>query len=217
MPLFIELKPLEEGDVKREIETLAQSCNFNLTAVYKADLSKRSSKQQAFVFGLFSHTVGLGDTLLEKLSPGDIVAVIGHEIGHSVHHHVWKGLGLNQIVFFLLLLSLDGIMKSDAVFGDFGFVEEKPFLIGLLLLVYLVRPIGNILELPMNLMHRWMEYEADAFAVKKGLDLKEALLKASTENKIVMDSDPLWAAFHESHPNVYERVEAIRKIEAKNK
>jgi STE24 endopeptidase len=217
LPLFITLTPLEEGDVRRAVESLASECRFSLAAIFSMDGSKRSSKQNAMVFGLFSHTVAIDDTLLEKCTAEDVAAVVGHEIGHASHHHLWKLMGLQQILVLGFLTMLDRILKSDEIFSDFGFVDERPFVVGIALLMSFAGPIGKILTLPLNLFARSCEFQADEFAATKKLDLAGALLRISTENKQVLTSDPLYAAFNQSHPTLDERVTAIRKIEAKTK
>jgi STE24 endopeptidase len=120
-------------------------------------------------------------------------------------------------MFFVVFLSLDRLLKSDAVFRDFGFGVEKPFVVGIRLLLILGTPVFTFAKLPMNFIIRRFEYQTDEFATRKGLNLAEALVKLSTENKAVVGSDPLYAAFNESHPAIHDRVAAIRRVEAKTK
>lgn len=215
MPLFTKLSPIQEGEIKDSIMKLAKETNFNIKEIYQTDDSKRSTKQNAFTFGLFTHKVALADTLIEKCTTDDIVAVLGHEIGHSKHHHIFKSVILNQINLSIILFSIAKIMKSDSIFADFGFTDSKPLAIGMMLLSFLSIPITKVLNLPLNLIIRSFEYQADEFAARRKLKIDTALIKLCNENNSVIESDPLYSALNESHPTLAQRVQAIHKIQAK--
>ena len=215
MPLFTKLSPIEDGEIKDSIMKFAKETKFNIKEIYKTDDSKRSSKQNAFTFGIFTHKVALADTLIEKCTTDDIVAVLGHEIGHSKHHHIFKGVILNQINLGFILFSITKIMKSDSVFADFGFTDSKPLAIGMMLLSFLSIPITKVLNLPLNLLIRSFEYQADEFAARHGLKIDTALLKISNENKSAIESDPLYSALNESHPTLAQRIQRIHQIQSK--
>lgn len=217
MPLFTKLTPLPDGEVKTAIEGLAKETNFNIKEIYQTDDSKRSSKQNAFMMGLFTHKVGLADTLLEKCTPEEIKAVVGHEIGHSKHLHIWKMIFIAIANFALTCVILDYTLKSDKPFIDFGFTDEKPFIIGMVISMFMSTPLNHLLTLPLNMLSRHFEYQADAYAATRGLKIEEALLKISTENKSEVEPEPLYSAFCDSHPTLYQRVVAIRAIQKKDK
>ncbi|OHT04734.1 CAAX prenyl protease 1 like protein [Tritrichomonas foetus] len=217
MPLFTKLSPLPDGDVKTTINKLAEETKFNLKEIYQTDDSKRSSKQNAFMMGLFTHKVALADTLLEKCSPEEIKAVVGHEIGHSKHNHIWKLIFINMAGFAITCASLQLIMKHQIVFNDFGFFDEMPIVIGLTLTTFIATPISQLLQLPLNMLIRHFEYQADEFAASRGLKLEEALLKISQENKSAVEPEYIYSAFNDSHPTLFQRVTAIREIQRKSK
>lgn len=215
MPLFTKLSPLPDGDIKTAVNNLAEETKFNIKEIYQTDDSKRSSKQNAFMMGLFTHKVALADTLIEKCNCDEIKAVVGHEIGHSKHLHTWKLIFINQAAFTLTCFLLNITLKSDRPFIDFGFTDEKPFIIGFIISNLISSPLNALLTLPLNMLIRHFEYQADEYAASRGLKLEEALLKISTENKSEVEPEPLYSAFTDSHPTLYQRVVAIREIQKK--
>jgi STE24 endopeptidase len=217
LPLFTKLTPLEESELRTAVLSLAEQCQFSVKQIYQTDDSKRSSKQNAFVFGLFTRSIGVADTLLEKARVDDILAIVGHEIGHSKHHHMWKLLFISQVTAMFVLLSLDRIMHSPGVFAAFGFVDEQPLVIGMALLSCLTTPIVKMVTVPLNAIRQWFEFQADAFAASRGLKMDEALVRLSIENKGVIDPDPIYHAFTESHPTLSQRVRRVREVYAKLK
>ncbi|KAK8887796.1 zinc metalloprotease [Tritrichomonas musculus] len=217
MPLFTKLSEIPEGEIKNSINDLAKETNFNIKEIYQTDDSKRSSKQNAFMMGLFTHKVALADTLIKKCDADEIKAVVGHEIGHSKHRHIWKLIFINQAAFTLTCFLLNVTLKSTRPFVDFGFTDEKPFIIGLIISTLISSPINALLSLPLNMLIRHFEYQADEYAASRGLKLEEALLKISTENKSEVEPEPLYSAFSDSHPTLYQRVIAIREVQKKLK
>ena len=216
LPLFTKLSPLQDAEVKQGVNDLAHETNFNLKEIYQTDDSKRSSKQNAFMFGLFTHKIALADTLLEKCNVDEIKAVVGHEIGHSKHNHTWKLIILNQLSFTITVFALDMIMKFHKIFNEFGFYTEFPFIIGISISSFFSTPIEKMLTLPINMIIRYFEYQADEFSASLGLKLEEALLKISQENKSAVDPEPIYSAFNDSHPTLYQRIVAIRKIQKRS-
>jgi STE24 endopeptidase len=215
MPLFTTLTPLPDGDLRQSVLKLGDEAKVKIAEVYSADDSKRSSKQNAFMFGLFTRKVAVADTVMAKASVEDITAVIAHEFGHSKHNHIWKLFGIQQVSSAFVLVCLDGILKSDSIFRAFGFVSERPLIIGMALLEYLTYPVNKILQLPLNYLMRRMEFQADEFATKRGCQLDTALINLSNENMSVMEPDPWYSTFNDGHPTLFQRVVAIRKIRGK--
>lgn len=217
LPLFTKLTPLEEGEVRTAVMELAKATDFNMAEVYVSDDSKRTSKQNAMMFGFFKHKIAIADTVLQTSSCDDICAIIAHEIGHSKHHHIFRMMLVQQILFGLVLFLIDRIMKSAEIFAAFGFTDERPLIIGVIIIQYLAVPLFKCLQLPANILLRSMEYQADAFAANRNMKLEEALIKLHGDNKAMIDPDPLYSAFKDSHPTLYQRVIAIRKIQSKLK
>lgn len=215
LPLFTKFEPLPEGEIKDSVVKLAKDCDFNLNELYKTDDSKRSSKQNAMMLGLFKHKVAIADTVLKDTTPGDVCAIIGHEIGHSKHLHIWKLIGLNQLMISIYLVSLNYIMNADSIMEAFGFVDEKPLVIGFGIMSLLVTPVTKILQLPYNMIIRHFEYQADTYAVERNLPLEHALIKLLKDNKTIIEPDALYSAFNHDHPTLAERIENMRKVQKK--
>ena len=216
-PLFTKLTPITEGEIFNDVMKLGNRTNFPVTEIYVADDSKRSSHQNAMVFGLFTKKIAIADTLLNKTTPEEISAIVGHEIGHSKHHHIPKMLVLEMITMFITFTALIYVMKSDAIFRDFGIFNNdgsvmKPFIVGLLILELITSPINTILQLPINFCMRSFEYQADAYSASLNLPIDISLIKLSRDNKMAIEPDMLYSAFIHSHPTTSQRVKAIREI-----
>ncbi|KAI9988975.1 hypothetical protein PInf_022696 [Phytophthora infestans] len=215
MPLFNKFTPLEEGDLRTRIEALAASLNFPLTKLFVTDGSKRSSHSNAYFFGLFkSKRIVLFDTLLEQATHDEIVAVLGHELGHWKLWHTAQGFVIQQ-VYILASFYVFGLCMNDAeLFASFGFAGDsaKPVIIGFLLFSQTMwAPVEHVLSFLMTLNTRKNEFQADAFAVDLGhaVALKSGLTKLAIENLSNMNPDVLYSAYHYSHPPLVERLNAI--------
>ncbi|KAG6610683.1 CAAX prenyl protease 1 [Phytophthora cinnamomi] len=215
MPLFNKFTPLEEGELRTRIEALAASLNFPLTKLFVTDGSKRSSHSNAYFFGLFkSKRIVLFDTLLEQATHDEIVAVLGHELGHWKLWHTAQGFVIQQ-VYILASFYVFGLCMNDAeLFASFGFAGDsaKPVIIGFLLFSQTMwAPVEHVLSFLITLNTRKNEFQADAFAVDLGHDvpLKSGLTKLAIENLSNMNPDALYSAYHYSHPPLVERLNAI--------
>ncbi|GMF25696.1 unnamed protein product [Phytophthora fragariaefolia] len=215
MPLFNKFTPLEEGELRTRIEALAASLNFPLTKLFVTDGSKRSSHSNAYFFGLFkSKRIVLFDTLLEQATHDEIVAVLGHELGHWKLWHTAQGFIIQQ-VYILASFYVFGLCMNDAeLFASFGFAGDaaKPVIIGFLLFSQTMwAPVEHVLSFLITLNTRKNEFQADAFAVDLGHDvpLKSGLTKLAIENLSNMNPDAIYSAYHYSHPPLVERLNAI--------
>ncbi|GMF10084.1 unnamed protein product [Phytophthora lilii] len=215
MPLFNKFTPLEEGELRTRIEALAASLNFPLTKLFVTDGSKRSSHSNAYFFGLFkSKRIVLFDTLLEQATHDEIVAVLGHELGHWKLWHTAQGFVIQQ-AYILASFYVFGLCMNDAeLFASFGFAGDsaKPVIIGFLLFSQTMwAPVEHVLSFLITLNTRKNEFQADAFAVDLGHDvpLKSGLTKLAIENLSNMNPDVLYSAYHYSHPPLVERLNAI--------
>ena len=211
IPLFNKLTPITEGPIYEAIISLCQKTKFNGKQVFEIDSSKRSSHTNAMVFGLFTKKIAIADTMLQSSTPEKISAVIAHEVGHSKHHHIWKEFAISQVKTSILLSSVYLIMTHDAPFIDFGF-DDKPLIIGLVITGLVAVPFATIIQLPMNMLSRWFERQADTYAAKLNLPLDEALIDLAKDNKVAIEPDPLYSAFSHSHPTIVERVTYVREI-----
>jgi STE24 endopeptidase len=213
MPLFNKYTPLPPGELRDAIENFARSQNFGLGGLFTMDGSRRSSKSNAFFtgFGRFRRIV-LFDTLIERQTVNELVAVLAHEIGHYKKRHIFRQLGLSIVVtaltFFLMSLFLENPFFFDA------FLMENISIYGSLVFFSLFyTPVSRILSLYGLYLSRKYEFEADAFAratYGHSDALVSALKKLSVENLSNLTPHPLKVFVDYTHPPVLERIKALR-------
>jgi len=213
MPLFNKFTPLEEGELKSEIESYTQKVDFSLKGLFVIDGSKRSSKSNAFFTGFGKNKrVALYDTLIENHTVPELVAVLAHEIGHYKKKHIIKGMVISithsAILFFLLSIFL----KEQALFDAF-YMGNMSVYAGLIFFGMLYAPIEMLLSIFMQMSSRKHEYEADAYAVEttgNKQDMVSTLKKLSRDNLSNLTPHPWYVFLNYSHPPVLERIKAIR-------
>ena len=213
LPLFNKLSPLEEGDLKRSIQSYSQKVNFPLKNVFVMDGSKRSSKANAFFSGIGKgKKVVFYDTLIEKLSTEETTAVFAHEVGHFKKNHILQGTLIGAlsmgITLFVLSLMLFNPEISQALGGGF----EPSIHLNLLAFGILYTPISKINDLISNILSRKNEYEADRFASDtfSGEVLIQGLKKLGKDSLDNLTPHPLFVFVHYSHPTLLQR---IRKLQ----
>ncbi|XP_013612014.1 PREDICTED: CAAX prenyl protease 1 homolog [Brassica oleracea var. oleracea] len=211
-PLFNKFTPLPDGDLRGKIEKLASSLKFPLTKLFVVDGSTRSSHSNAYMYGFFKNKrIVLYDTLIHQCKNEDeIVAVIAHELGHWKLNHTTYSFIAVQILTLLQFGGYTLVRNSTDLFRSFVF-DTQPVLIGLIIFQHTVIPLQHLVSFGLNLVSRAFEFQADAFAVKLGYakDLRPALVKLQEENLSAMNTDPLYSAYHYSHPPLVERLRAI--------
>lgn len=217
-PLFNKFTPIaDDSPVKAKIEALAAKVNFPLTKIYVMDGSKRSSHSNAYFFGFMKNKrIVLFDTLLEQVSPDEVVSIVGHELGHWYHGHMLKGLALIQANILVTFLLFQLVMNWSPLYAAFGFIRNRPIIIGLTLFQQLLAPLGFISAFLMSYTSRCREFEADRFAIDigHGEHLPSALIALYRENKNLVHPDWLYSALHHSHPPPSERIPAMRRYSA---
>lgn len=213
LPLFNKKTPLPEGDLKNKVIDFASSIGFSINNIYLIDGSKRSSKANAFFTGFGRRKrIFLYDTLTEKLSDDEIVAVLAHELGHYKKNHIWVNLGVG-IVQSALFLYLFGIISQSTiltqVMGAKG--NTSVFYLNAICFILLIDPIQTILGVLMNILSRKMEYSADKYACSTGMGhhLISALKKLTSINYSNLTPHPFYALVTYSHPPIYNRIKAI--------
>ena len=211
-PLFNKFQPLEDDAVKTRVTALMQRCGFAAKGLFVMDGSRRSAHANAYFTGLgAAKRVVFFDTLLARLTPGEVDAVLAHELGHFKHRHVFKRMA------GIFALSLAGLAML-------GWLAAQPwFYFGLgvtpnlqggndalaLLLFMLAAPVFSFFIGPLLAQFsRCHEFEADAYAVAQtnGAELRSALLKLYQDNASTLTPDPLYARFYYSHPPAAERL-----------
>ncbi|XP_077415078.1 CAAX prenyl protease 1 homolog [Vanacampus margaritifer] len=246
-PLFDKFTPLPEGELKTEIEAMANSISFPLTKVYVVEGSKRSSHSNAYFYGFFKNKrIVLFDTLLEDYSPlnkGDeakpeependaksnarpkhkkqgcnnreILAVLGHELGHWKLGHTLKNIIISQMNSFLCFSLFAALIGRKELFVAFGFNDSQPTLIGLMIIFqFIFSPYNELLSFCLTVLSRRFEFQADAFArnMGKASDLYSSLIKLNKDNLGFPVADWLYSMWHYSHPPLLERLRALGNV-----
>ncbi|KAJ2848636.1 zinc metalloprotease [Coemansia erecta] len=210
-PLFNKFDPLPEGELRTSIEALALRLNFPLKKLYVVDGSKRSGHSNAYVTGFSnSKKIVVYDTLIEQCATDEIVAIIGHELGHWKKNHLLRMMVAAQAQIFMLFFAFGAFVGEEAMYVSFG-MDTMPTIIGFIFFQYLYEPLSNVLRFGINLLSRLHEFDADAFSKKLGFGgaLASGLIKIHVENKSNLNPDPLYSAYHYSHPPLVERLNAI--------
>lgn len=211
LPLFNKLTPLPEGDLKRAITEYCKTQGYSLSNLYVMDGSRRSTKANAFFSGLGkSKTIVLFDTLIEKLSRDEIVAVLAHEIGHYKRRHTYWMLIASNIqtlaIFGLLGWSLSYPELSTALGA-----ETASFHLSAFTFFILLTPLQIILGLVNNSLSRRNEFDADTFAAKTYSKpaMRSALSKISTDSLANLSPHPLYVALNYTHPTLAQRIRNV--------
>ncbi|WCJ22725.1 hypothetical protein M5689_004799 [Euphorbia peplus] len=217
-PLFNKFTPLPEGELRSKIEALASSQKFPLKKLFVVDGSTRSSHSNAYMYGFFKNKrIVIYDTLIQQCKDEEeIVAVIGHELGHWKLNHTTYSFIAVQILTFLQFGGYALVRNSTDLFRSFGF-DTQPVLIGLIIFQHTVIPIQHLVSFGLNLVSRSFEFQADAFAKKLGYAaaLRAGLVKLQEENLSAMNTDPWYSAYHYSHPPLVERLSALDEADKK--
>ena len=211
VPLFNKLTPLEDGSLKNKIENYSKKIGYSLSNIFVIDGSKRSTKANAFFSGIGpKKTIALFDTLLEKHTEEELVAVLAHEVGHYKKNHVFQGLVLTIIQIGLMTYLLELCLNNSELINSLG-GEITSFHLGLIVFSMLFSPIGLLIGVLMNILSRKNEYEADKFAKQtyNGKDLELALKKLSVDSLSNIYPHPFYVFVHYSHPPLIKRLEAL--------
>jgi STE24 endopeptidase len=208
---FDKLTPLEDEELDSEIKTLMDKTGFVSSGVFVSDASKRDGRLNAECGGCGkAKRVGLFDTLLEKLTHKELLAVLGHELGHFAHGDIYKNIALVGAMLFAMFAIFGNLPES--LYLEMG-MSESPALMMILLLLFM--PVLGFIMMPiMGIVSRHNEYEADKMGSELGgpagsIELANALMKLVTENKSFPLSHPLYIFFHYTHPPVIERLKAL--------
>jgi STE24 endopeptidase len=208
---FDKVTPLEDEALDSEIKRLMDATGFVSSGVYVSDASKRDARLNAY-FGGFGKTkrVVLFDTLLEKLTTKELLAVLGHELGHFAHGDIYKNIALVGAMLFTMFAIFGNL--PDSLYMELG-VSKEPYVMMILLMLFM--PVLGFIMMPiMGVISRHNEYEADKMGSELGgtagaIELANALQKLVTENKSFPLSHPIYIFFHYTHPPVIERLKEL--------
>ena len=217
-PLFNKFQPLEDAALRDRVQRLMQRCGFAAKGLFVMDGSRRSAHGNAYFTGLgAAKRVVFFDTLLERLDPPEVEAVLAHELGHFKRRHVLKRLVL-MFALSLAGFALLGWLSTQTAFylglGVRPSLDAPNDALALLLLMLALPPFTFFLTPLMSFWSRKHEFEADAYACAQasGTDLSNALLKLHEDNAGTLTPDPVFARFYYSHPPASERLAAIAAL-----
>lgn len=215
-PIFNKFTPLEDGEMKTRINALLERTGFESNGIFVMDGSSRSGHGNAYFTGFGKNKrIVFFDTLLDKLTPDEVEAVLAHELGHFKHGHIKKRL-IEGSVFSLLGLALLGwLIQLPEFYSGLGMVDQSPA-IALLLFMTAV-PVMFFFMGPISaIKSRKHEFEADAFAAQHvGAEhLISALLKMYRDNASTLTPDPQYSAYHDSHPPAKIRIDHLKSLQA---
>lgn len=207
-PMFNKFKPLENEELKNSISSLLKSIGFESSGIFVVDASKRDNRLNAYFGGLGKNKrVVLFDTLIEKLTQNELLAVLGHELGHFKHRDIFKNIAIMGVILFGVFFMF-GKMQNTLL-ASVNLESNTHFLIALFLLTF--SSITFFLLPLINIISRNNEYSADEFGseLKSREDLANALVKLATENKSFPFSHNSYIFFYYSHPPLSERLKRL--------
>lgn len=211
-PLFNKFSPLEDGAMKTRIETLLTRCGFRSAGLFVMDGSKRSSHGNAYFTGFGNNKrIVFFDTLLSRLAPNEVEAVLAHELGHFRKKHIVKRIVFMFAGSLAFLWLLGQLIDAPWFYAGLGVSVQNTALA--LILFFLVIPVFTFPLSPlMSHLSRRHEFEADAYAAEHtaAADLSRALVKLYEDNAATLTPDPLHSLFYDSHPPAAQRIARLQ-------
>ena len=206
--MFDKFEKLKDKDLEVKIENLLNEVGFKSSGVFSVDASKRDNRLNAYFGGLgATKRVVLFDTLIEKLSHNELLAVLGHELGHFKNGDIMKNIGIMGVIMFIFFAIFGNL--PDELFLGLA-INNEPY--GIIAVFLIFSPIFSFFLMPLiSLISRHNEYAADSFGsnLASKEDLVSALLKLANENKSFPLSHPLYIFFYFSHPPLTERFKEL--------
>ncbi|MDX3894803.1 M48 family metallopeptidase [Pusillimonas sp.] len=215
-PLFNKFTPLQDSEVAERVNALAQRCGFTLNGLFVMDGSKRSAHGNAYFTGFGrNRRIVFFDTLLARLNPGEIEAVLAHELGHFKHRHIIKRMAISFAVALGFLALLGWLAQQVWFYTGLGVVPQlgRPNDALALILFFLVVPVFTFWVTPLaSWFSRRDEFQADRYAASQSSAdaLVSALVKLYDDNAATLTPDPVHSAFYDSHPPAALRIQKLR-------
>ena len=222
-PLFNRFSPLPAGAARERVERLLARCGFTASGLFVMDGSKRSGHGNAYFTGFGrAKRVVFFDTLLARLAPEEIEAVLAHELGHFRLRHVVKRVVWSAVCSLALLALLAWLARTPWFYGGLGIPGDQVAVAlarpGVALALFMLAlPVFTFVLAPLTAAYsRRHEFEADAFAAAhaSGAALVAALIKLYADNAATLTPDPLHSAFYDSHPPAAIRVARLAALPA---
>ncbi|WP_462327127.1 M48 family metallopeptidase [Desulfobaculum sp.] len=219
LPLFNTFTPLEPGQLRDAIESYIGKVGFELSGLFVIDGSRRSAKSNAFFTGFGKRKrIALFDTLIDKHTPREIVAIVAHEVGHSSLGHVRRFLVVSIIKTGVVFWLMSFFLTDAELAGAFGMAQPTVYA-GLVFFMLLYTPVSLVLSVVAQAVSRRHEYEADRFAARTTGDpeaLVTALKTLSVSNLSNLTPHPAYVFVNYSHPPVLDRIRALRRLAAQD-
>ena len=207
-PLFNKFSPLEDASLQARIEALVARCGFRSSGVFVIDGSRRSAHGNAYFTGIGRHKrIVFFDTLLRQLASSEIEAVLAHELGHFRLRHVRQRLLVSCVTMLVGFALLGWLAAHPGFYRVLGIPTPSPH--AALILFALIVPVALFFTTPLgSLWSRRHEFAADRFASQhaSAQELASALVKLYRDNASTLTPDPVYTAFHYSHPPALERI-----------
>ena len=211
-PMFNKFTPLEEGDLRKEIEKYTSKVDFPLARIDIMDGSKRSAHSNAYFTGFGkSRRIAIFDTLVEKHSTKEIVSVVAHEVGHYKLKHILQGTIIGIIETGIMLFAFNLIMNDISLFNVFG-VNQLSVHAGIVFFSMLYAPVSMLTSIVTTAISRKNEFEADKFSLdttSDGQALISMLIGLSANNLSHLTPHPMKVFLSYSHPPVIDRIKAV--------
>jgi STE24 endopeptidase len=220
-PLFNKFTPLAAGPARERIEALLMRCGFARAGLFVMDGSKRSGHGNAYFTGFGrAKRIVFFDTLLTRLVPDEVEAVLAHELGHYKLRHVAKRVAWSAAMSLVILALLAWFAREPWFYGGLGIpdallevsmgrpgVALELFLLALPVFTFVLEPLSALYS-------RKHEFEADAYATRNAdaVALTRALVKLYEDNAATLTPDPLHSAFYDSHPPAAVRIAHIEAM-----
>jgi STE24 endopeptidase len=211
-PLFNKFTPLPDGPVRSRIEALLTRCGFTASGLFVMDGSKRSGHGNAYFTGLgHAKRIVFFDTLIDKLQPAEVEAVLAHELGHFKRRHIWKRIGVLAAATLALLWLLGQLVAAPWFYQGLG-VQTGSTAMALALFSLALSPFLFPLTPLTSWLSRRHEFEADAYAAEHAAasDLVRALVTLYRDNAATLTPDPLHSLFYDSHPPASLRIARLK-------
>ena len=214
-PLFNKFSPMQDGDLKARIEALLAKCGFKSQGLFVMDGSRRSSHGNAYFTGFGkAKRIVFFDTLLSRLEPEEIEAVLAHELGHFKMNHVFRRMAWTFAMSLAFLWVLGQLREAVWFYEGLGVAAPASDAMALVLF-FMVVPVFTFLLRPLMAMYsRKHEFEADAYAARNAsaTRLAQALVKLYKDNASTLTPDPLHSAFYDSHPPAAARIARLKSF-----
>jgi STE24 endopeptidase len=211
-PLFNRFSPMEDPELRERVEKLLERCGFRVKGLMVMDGSRRSSHGNAYFTGFGrSKRIVFFDTLLARLTPSEVEAVLAHELGHFRLKHVVKRIAWIFVGSLAFLWLLDYVMHQDWFYAGLN-VDARSTAVALVLFFLVVPSFTFLFQPLLSSYSRKHEFEADEYAREyaSAADLISALVKLYKDNASTLTPDPVHSAFYDSHPPALVRIARLQ-------